>query len=141
MNVPIGIALFVVAALVLPRVPVVDRRLDVPGVVLLTCGGVLVISALTLGTEGGWPPWSIGAAGAGVAVLVVFVAQQRRTSRRGEPVLVEPALSTTRGVRPGLLGLLLVGTRSSSAVWSVPAWRSCSPPGSPRGRAGLPRPR
>ncbi len=76
-----------------------DRRLDIPGVVLLTCGGVLGISALTLGTEGGWPPWSIGAAVAGVAVLAVFVAQQRRTSRRGQPVLVEPALFTTRGVR------------------------------------------
>jgi MFS family permease len=52
-NVPIGIGLFVVAALVLPRMPVVKRRLDIPGVVLLTCGGILVISALTLGTDSG----------------------------------------------------------------------------------------
>ena len=120
-NVPIGIGLFVVAALVLPSVPVVERRLDVPGVVLLTCGGILAISALTLGTDSGWPPWSIAAAVGGVAVLAVFVAHQRRTSRRGRPVLVEPALFTTRGVRPGLLGLLLVGTPYTGILFCVAA--------------------
>ncbi|GAA3099606.1 MFS transporter [Pseudonocardia yunnanensis] len=120
-NVPIGVGLFVVAALVLPRVPVVERRLDVPGVVLLTCGGVLVISALTLGTESGWPPWSIAAAAVGIAVLAVFVVHQRRTSSRGRPVLVDPVLFTTRGVRPGLLGLLLVGTPYTGILFCVAA--------------------
>lgn len=109
-NVPIGIGLFVVAVLVLPRVPVVERRLDVPGVVLLTCGAILVTTALTLGTDSGWPPWSIAVAVGGAALLAVFAAHQRRTSRRGLPVLVEPAVFTTRGVRPGLLRLFLVGT-------------------------------
>ncbi|HEY4418032.1 MAG TPA: MFS transporter [Pseudonocardia sp.] len=120
-NVPIGIGLFVVAALVLPRVPIVERPLDIPGVALLTCGGILVISALTLGTESGWPPWSIAAAVGGAALLAVFVAHQRRTSSRGRPVLVDPALFTTRGVRPGLLGLLLVGTPYTGILFCVAA--------------------
>jgi predicted MFS family arabinose efflux permease len=68
---------------------------------------------------GALAPWSIGAAVAGVVVLAVFVAQQRRTSRRGRPVLVEPALFTTRGVRSGLLGLLLVGTPYTGILFCV----------------------
>jgi hypothetical protein len=57
----------------------------------------------------------------GVGVLAVFVAHQRRTSRQGRPVLVEPALFTTRGVRPGLLGLLLVGTPYTGILFCVAA--------------------
>jgi MFS family permease len=120
-NVPIGVALLVVATLVLPRVPVVERPLDIPGVLLLTCGGILVTSALTIGAGSGWPVWSVAAGACGAAVLGVFAVHQRRKSRRGRHVLIHPALFTTAGVRPGLLGLFLVVMPQTGILFCVAA--------------------
>jgi MFS family permease len=118
-NVPIGVVLFVLAVLVLPRVPVVPRRFDLPGVVLLTSGGILLVLALTQGPDSGWPWWSSAAGIAGIALLAVFAAQQRRTSRRGGPLLIDPALFATPGVRRGLLGLLLLGMPFTGILYCV----------------------
>jgi predicted MFS family arabinose efflux permease len=112
-NVPIGIGLFVVAVLVLPRVPVVERRLDVPGVVLLTCGGILVTSALTLGTESRWPrcfallPLAVGFGIGGVTPSLVRPGRQRA-------LLIG-------GVLLGGVALLLLAWLTSGERWPVSA--------------------
>ncbi|WP_083976521.1 MFS transporter [Kitasatospora azatica] len=64
-------------------------RLDPAGTVLAMLGTALVVCPLATGdpAPAGW-----AVAAAGTAVLGGFVAQQRRTARRGRVPLIEPAL-------------------------------------------------
>ncbi len=58
-NVPIGLAVLLLARTVLPAARgSVKRKLDVAGVVVLTLAMVLVVVPLTFGHEVDWPPWT-----------------------------------------------------------------------------------
>ncbi|WP_405622894.1 MFS transporter [Streptomyces sp. NBC_00076] len=70
------------------RAPV-RPRLDPAGTALATLGTALLVCPLAIGHPG---PAAWATAAAGAAVLTVFVAQQRRTARRGKAPLIEPAL-------------------------------------------------
>ncbi|MEH0555260.1 MFS transporter [Streptomyces sp. B21-101] len=70
------------------RAPV-RPRLDPAGTALAMLGTALLVCPLATGRPG---PAAWATAAAGAAVLTVFVAQQRRTARRGKAPLVEPAL-------------------------------------------------
>lgn len=107
-NVPIGIALFAVAAVVLPTVPLVSRPLDLPGVGLLTLGGILVTLALTQGGDHRWPAWTILLGLLGLGVIMLFAVHQRRKAAAGRTTLINPGLFTTPGIRPGLTALILI---------------------------------
>ncbi|MEV5784689.1 MFS transporter [Streptomyces sp. NPDC052287] len=88
-NLPLaGVVLFVARRLREDRAPV-RPRLDPVGTLLAMAGIALVVCPATTGTPGpaGWTAVSLGA-----AVLVLFVAHQRRAARRGRAPLIEPAL-------------------------------------------------
>lgn len=89
MNAPLGVAGFVLAVLVVPNVPAgASRRLDLPGIALLTSGVFLVTYALIEGEPHRWGPmWGPVTApmvlAAGVAAMVVFWRVERRRQDRG----------------------------------------------------------
>ncbi|MEQ9093730.1 MAG: MFS transporter [Miltoncostaeaceae bacterium] len=57
-----------------------SARLDIPGAVLLSAGLIMVLVALTQGTQWGWgSPATLGLAGAGAAVLAVWVLVEMRS--------------------------------------------------------------
>ncbi|MFE2136923.1 MFS transporter [Streptomyces sp. NPDC059466] len=88
-NVPLAVVvLFVARRLREDRAPV-RPRLDPVGTLLAMAGVALVVCPATTGTPGpaGWAAVAVGA-----AVLVLFVAHQRRAARRGRAPLIEPAL-------------------------------------------------
>jgi EmrB/QacA subfamily drug resistance transporter len=70
------------------RAPV-RPRLDPAGTALAMLGTALLVCPLATGRPG---PAAWATAAIGTVVLMVFVAQQRRTARRGKTPLVEPAL-------------------------------------------------
>ncbi|UNO44127.1 MFS transporter [Streptomyces sp. MST-110588] len=88
-NLPLAAAvLAVLPRLREDRAPV-RPRLDPAGTVLAMLGTALLVCPLATGHPG---PAAWVTAAAGAAVLAVFVAQQRRTARRGRAPLIEPAL-------------------------------------------------
>ncbi|WP_194818616.1 MFS transporter [Nocardia sp. XZ_19_385] len=99
-NVPIGVALLVLAPRVLPAGgPRFQRKVDVPGLVTLTASVLLLVLPLVLGHEQDWPLWSWILLGASVFGFAGFVLIERWVAARGgAPLFAQRALRA-----PGLL--------------------------------------
>ena len=103
-NVPLGLAAIVGSLVLMPDIRAPHaRRLDMVGALLAAAGMTSIVYPLIQGREAGWPTWSFGLLGAGVALLVAFVAHQELRSRRGRETLVESSLFRSRGYTSGLL--------------------------------------
>jgi EmrB/QacA subfamily drug resistance transporter len=108
-NVPVGLFALIAAWRVLPRgASHPGVRLDVPGMLLVGLGLVGIIYPLIQGREAGWPAWIFAMLAAGLALLVTFVAYERR---RRESPLIEPSLLRNRTYVAGIaVGLALFAT-------------------------------
>lgn len=103
-NLPIGLAAVLGAALFLPTVPAVrGQRLDPLGVLLVGGGLVALLYPLVQGRELGWPWWGFALLGLGVTLLVAFAGHQVRRARAGRDPLVPPALFRRRSFTGGLV--------------------------------------
>jgi len=98
-NLPIGVATLVAAALLLPArqaagagAPAVGAGIDWLGLVLLTAGLVALLVPLIEGQDKGWPTWTYVTLAAGVVLLVVFALWEVAYARRGTSPLVPPHL-------------------------------------------------
>ncbi|MGW4719758.1 MFS transporter [Nocardia sp. NPDC004260] len=104
-NAPIGIAMLLLAVRYVPETDSVTRKLDVPGVLVLSAALFLLVLPLIQGQEAGWPGW-VWACFAGSAVAFgSFVTIERRLERRGGDPLVPLTLF---GQRSFSLGIVLV---------------------------------
>ena len=106
-NVPIGIAAFVLARRLVPesRAAVGSTgpgRLDLRGATLFTAALVAIILPLLDGREQGWPAWSWACLAAGPVLLAVFAAHLRAKARSGGQPLLDPAIFAVRAFRAGL---------------------------------------
>ncbi|MEV6416647.1 MFS transporter [Kribbella sp. NPDC051718] len=114
-NVPIGLALVLVARRHLPADADAaaggpgsgsggDRQaIDPRGVLTLSAAVLLVVVPLLLGSERGWPLWSWLCLACSVPVVVLFELGERRTAARGGRPLIARPLLRTPAVRAGLL--------------------------------------
>ncbi|MFI6522122.1 DHA2 family efflux MFS transporter permease subunit [Spirillospora sp. NPDC050679] len=85
-NVPVGVLALVVGAVALgEQAERRARRLDVPGLLLITPGAGLVMFALNAGATGGWGPLPVGLGVLGAVLVAAFV----RVERRAEQPLVD----------------------------------------------------
>lgn len=108
-NVPIGLALLVLAPRVLPVTdPRTDRTVDGPGLVTLTATVLLLVVPLVLGRELGFPLWSWLCLGAGVLGIAVFVQVERAVAGRGRDPLFAPQVLGAPGLLATATTLLLV---------------------------------
>ncbi|MFI9845262.1 MFS transporter [Nonomuraea sp. NPDC051941] len=80
-NVPIGLVAILLAARLLPesRAPLA-RRLDLPGVVVLSVALFLLAFPLIQGRQAGWPWWTWACLAAAVPAFAFFVLVERRTA-------------------------------------------------------------
>ncbi|MFD7569939.1 MFS transporter [Streptomyces sp. NPDC059810] len=116
-NVPIGIALLVLGARVLPRDARTGatrardvrtgatraRALDLPGLVLLAGAVSLLTVPLVLGQEQDWPLWSWLSLGGSLVLLTLFGAYESRLARRGGAPLVAPRVLRIPGMGRAVL--------------------------------------
>lgn len=111
-NLPLGLAAFVLAAKVLPESRAAGSpRPDPLGFVLVSAGLALLIFPLVEGRELGWPAWTLATMIAAGPVLALFAVHQVWRSRAGRAPLVEPALFRMRAFSGGLvIGLGLFGS-------------------------------
>jgi EmrB/QacA subfamily drug resistance transporter len=91
-NVPVGAATLIAAALVVPRARGHRRpRLDPLGAVGVSASVALALVPLTLGHDEGWPAWTWVCLAACIPVFALTLAWERRLTRRGgEPLLDLP---------------------------------------------------
>jgi EmrB/QacA subfamily drug resistance transporter len=106
-NVPIGIALLVLAR----RLPADrgerSRHLDPAGVLTLSASVLLLVVPLVLGHEENWPLWGWVSLGASAAMFALFVAIERRVSERGGSPLVSGRVLRAPGLVVGAVALFV----------------------------------
>ncbi len=103
-NVPVGVAALAMAPRVIPesRQPGAPR-LDRVGTLLATAALTAVVLPLLEGRQHGWPAWTWLSLCAAPVLLAVFVAHQRRLTRRGGSPLLDVSLFAHRSFSGGLL--------------------------------------
>ncbi|GII31684.1 MFS transporter [Planotetraspora mira] len=103
-NLPLGAAALLAGMRYLPesRSPH-PLRLDIPGIILASLGGFLVIYPLVQGRESDWPAWTFVMLGAAVVVFAAFGWFESRKSRQGGDPLIVPSLFRKRAFTGGLL--------------------------------------
>jgi len=106
-NIPVGIALYVLARRVLPAgAAPTPRGPDIAGLALLAPALLALVVPLVMGHELDWPTWGWVSLGVCVVLFAGFAAVERRA---GAP-LIPAALLRVPGVVPGALTLLLAMT-------------------------------
>jgi EmrB/QacA subfamily drug resistance transporter len=114
-NAPIGVIALVYSALVLPQsknTAAAGEKFDIPGVVLLAAGLLAVVFGVVKGETWGWTSaGTLGAIGAGLAVLLVFGWYETRAAHPLLPMRLfrNPAL-TVGTVITALNFFVLLGT-------------------------------
>jgi EmrB/QacA subfamily drug resistance transporter len=100
-NVPLGVVGLVGALRFMPESRSPTRvRLDPLGVGLISAASLCLIYPLVQGRELGWPVWTFLLMAAGVALLGVFAAVERREP---DSALIAPSLLRNRAYTSGLL--------------------------------------
>lgn len=102
-NLPIGILALVASGLVVRESRSTNPlRLDIPGMLLITVGLLLLVYPLVQGRELDWPLWTFISMAASVPVLVIFTLYERYKTRRDGSPLVELSLFKQRSFVAGL---------------------------------------
>lgn len=120
-NVPVGLAVLVVAALVLPGVSARARpRLDLVGVALATAALALLTLPLIVGRDLGWPIWILAMLVLSAPALALFLGWEQSLSGRGKSPLVPPLLFGIRSFSVGNAIALLFFAGNSGLFFLLP---------------------
>lgn len=97
-NLPVGLAAALLGARAIPadHGTAGARRLDLPGVAVLSAAMVLLVYPLIQGRELGWPGWAFASMALSLPLFAGFAALQRRQAAAGRAPLVEPGLFRSR---------------------------------------------
>ncbi len=102
-NVPVGAAALIAAALVVPRAGGQRRpRLDPLGALGVSASLALVLVPLTLGHDEGWPAWTWVSMAASVPAFLLTLIWERGLTRRGGEPLLDLALFRDRAFSAGI---------------------------------------
>ncbi|SDU98333.1 drug resistance transporter, EmrB/QacA subfamily [Microlunatus sagamiharensis] len=120
-NLPIGVATLIAAALLLPaqRERAGRAGIDFVGLLLLTAGLVAVLVPLIEGQDKGWPAWTYVTLAAGVVVLVVFALWEIVHTRRGASPLVPPHLFSHASFTGGVVLALVYFAAFTSIFFTL----------------------
>lgn len=121
-NLPIGVATLIAAAILLPRRDVLETSADDAragvdwlGLVLVTAAFVALLVPLIQGQDEGWPLWTWVTLAAGVVLLIAFGAWEVAYTKRGNVPLVPPSLFS----HPAFTGGAVLATVYFAAFTSI----------------------
>lgn len=80
-------------------------KFDVPGVVLLTSGLIMLIAPLALGRDLHWPAWTFISIGTAIIILLSFGYFQRQKFRKQQFPLIDPTLFTYSSFAVGIFAV------------------------------------
>ena len=121
-NLPIGVATLVAAALLLPTKHETDPAragIDWLGLLLVTAGLVALLVPLIEGQDKGWPLWTYLTLAAGVVLLVVFALWEVHHTRRGNSPLVPPHLFSHPAFTGGVILALVYFAAFTSIFFTI----------------------
>ncbi|MEW1840456.1 MFS transporter [Nonomuraea angiospora] len=102
-NVPVSILALIIGAKVLPESRSASTaRLDLAGALLAATGILLLLLPIIQTEAWGWTWVSYALLAAGVIVLAIFLAHERRLTGRGDEPVFDPALLRIRAFAVGL---------------------------------------
>lgn len=103
-NLPVGVLLFIAAAITIPESRAAKRvGLDIPGVILITATMFLLVYGLIEGRALDWPVGIWFMLGMAPVLLAVFIWHQSRRDSKDGSALVPPSLFHSRGYSAGVL--------------------------------------
>ncbi|MDO3701521.1 MFS transporter [Micromonospora sp. C28SCA-DRY-2] len=107
-NVPVSILALIIGTKVLPESRSASTaRLDLPGALLAASGILLLLLPIIQTETWGWTWASFGVLAAGIVVLAMFLAYERRLAGRGNEPVFDPALLRIRAFATGLAASVL----------------------------------
>ncbi|NUR90592.1 MAG: MFS transporter [Nonomuraea sp.] len=107
-NVPVSVLALVVGARALPESrAAATGRLDLGGAFLAAAGVLLLLLPIIQADAWGWTWASYALLAAGVVVLAIFLAYERRLTVRGDEPVFDPALLRIRAFAVGLCASVL----------------------------------
>lgn len=88
-NIPIGIFIFIAAAIVLPESKSINPlRVDIPGTFMVMASLILLLYPLIQGNSLGWPVWTYISMVAAVIVGFLFVTYEKRRTKLNKSPLI-----------------------------------------------------
>ncbi|GAB2459942.1 MFS transporter [Streptosporangium sandarakinum] len=107
-NVPVSILALILGAKVLPESRSASTaRLDLPGALLAATGILLLLLPIIQTETWGWTWAGYALLAAGIIVLAIFLAHERRLTGRGNEPVFDPALLRIRAFAVGLSASVL----------------------------------
>jgi MFS family permease len=107
-NLPLGIAAVIGAALLLPVTRTRQAsNLDIGGAALAAVAALAIVYPLIQGRELGWPAWTYASMGASIVLFALLALHLRRRKAAGLDPLIEPSIFSHRGYTAGALVLML----------------------------------
>ena len=130
-NLPIGIAALIAAAVLLPNGADVKAAsgtrsgIDIVGLVLVSAGLVAILIPLIEGQQEGWPLWTYLTMAAGVLLIVAFAAWEVNYTKRGKSPLVPPHLFSHPAFTGGTILALVYFAAFTSIFFTISIlWQS-----------------
>lgn len=122
-NLPIGVATLVAAALLLPGKHETDATahagIDWLGLLLVTAGLVALLVPLIEGQDRGWPLWTYLTLAVGALLIVVFAFWEIAYTRRGRSPLVPPHLFSHAAFTGGTILALVYFAAFTSIFFTI----------------------
>ncbi len=122
-NLPIGVATLVAAALLLPsrdEVPTgASAGVDLIGLLLLSAGLVALLVPLIEGQDKGWPLWTYLTLAGALVLLVLFALWEIGYTRRGGSPLVPPHLFSHAAFTGGVVLALVYFAAFTSIFFTI----------------------
>jgi MFS family permease len=123
-NVPIGLAVLLLAPRFIPRDAVgagsgSGRRVDLAGLAFAVPAVFAIVLPLMLGHQEHWPWWVPAGIAAGLVLAVAFVAVERRVAARGGDPLLNLRVLTAPGLASGLIAMVLLMASYGGFLFAV----------------------
>lgn len=113
-NIPIGILAVIGARSIPESRDKTSPDIDWLGVILVSCGLLLLLLPLLEGPNAGWPLWTGYSFAAGIVVLGIFIAWQQRLTRLGGTPVISLTLFRHPAFSIGSLSVLLIYSTATS---------------------------